>query len=290
MCVETLTWVFVPAQYETDEYTMGLTFDSADMPSHKWSADVKILIEEADVLADVGFGANMATFADRKCKHPEDKFKLGQRFWAKIQLENVVVNAKSITCETFKIHQTKDGDIDTTDMMETKYKFQETTDDEDAVNEHACSAELEATHFHKSVDGYDTLLETNIKIEYVQGHTQTRRLLLNVPQGMMQNQYDMNEFSVGESYLDMKDEMYRNSKREPDTDNLKLGLTLLDTDISDAFQTLQTADNSNILNYASYIFSVTAILVFGYMITQSYCQSQKKADSDFRLLTEEDIE
>jgi len=229
----------------------------------------------------------MATFSDRKCKHPEDKFKLGQRFWAKIQLENVVVNAKSITCETFKIHQTKNGVTDTTDMMETKYKFQETTDDEDAVNEHACSAELEATHFHKSVDGYDTLLESNIKIEYVQGHTQTRRLLLNVPQDMMQNQY---EFAVGDISLDMKDKMYRNAKREPDTDNLKLGLTLLDTDISDAFQTLQTADDSYILNYASYIFAVTAILVFCYLITESYCQSKRKADSDFRLLTEEDIE
>jgi hypothetical protein len=289
MCVETLKWEFVPAKYEDSKYTMQLTFTSADRPSHKWAADVGIDIEDADVLADVGFDAKMATYSDRQCKHQEDKFKLGQRFWAKIELNHLAVDAKSITCETFVIKQTKGDKTQETNMMETRYNFLQTTAEEDAVNEHTCGAELEATHFHKSEAGYDTLLESNIKIEYVQGHTQTRRLLLNVPNGMM-NKKSFGEFSVGEaSSDDMIDEMYKNTARKPDTDDLSLSLTLLDMDASGALETIQTV-NSNLNDYAAYIMFAAAFC-FVFMTMRMQCKTSKnKVDNDFRLLAEEDIE
>merc|ERR1711972_354253 len=47
------------------------------------------------------------------------------------------------------------------------------------LNTHICGAELESHHFHISVDGYDTLLETEILITYDQ--TNTRRKLIQIP-------------------------------------------------------------------------------------------------------------
>jgi len=293
MCVETLTWIFVPVGIQQDKYNMKLTFTSADMPSHKWSANVGIDIEDADVLADVGFGADMKTCKDKKCTATQDKFRLGDRFWANIKLKDLAVNATSIICETFVIKQTKDGKEIPTNMMESPYKFKETKASEDELNEHSCSAELDATHFHKSVEGYDTLLETDIKIEYVQGHTQTRRLLLNLaPQGMMKDQEYMDEeISVGSSDMDMTDEMYKNTPRKsPDTEGLSMSLTLLDMDASDALKTVEGIVDSNLNDYSAYII-LAAALCFVLMTIRMYSKSSKsKAENDFRLLAEEDIE
>jgi hypothetical protein len=291
MCVETLTWIFVPVDYQADKYEMTLTFKSADMPSHDWSANVNIDIQDADVLADVGFGADMKTCKDKKCNTKQDTFRLGDRFWAHINLTHLAVNSSSITCETFIIKQTKDGKPTETNLMESKYNFKQTKPSEDKLNEHSCSAELESTHFHKSVEGYDTLLESDIKIEYVQGHTQTRRLLLNLaPQGMMQDQKYMDEISVGSSSADMTDEMYKSTPRKSDDkDSLSLPLTLLDMDASEALKTVEMV-NSNINDYSAYIM-LAAALCFAFMTIRLYSKSsQNKADSDFRLLAEEDIE
>merc|ERR1711874_788607 len=67
--------------------------------------------------------------------------------------------------------------LPTTDLKaEAKYAF---TEYNRTGNTHVCGAELESHHFHVSVDGYDTVLETEILIAYDQ--TNTRRHLVSIP-------------------------------------------------------------------------------------------------------------
>merc|ERR1712060_1010006 len=81
----------------------------------------------------------------------------------------------------------------------------------------------ESHHFHISVDGYDTLLETEIIITYDQ--TNTRRKLIRVPfteEMFNAAGYDLtDEWALGESVeLSEEDLAFQNTKRAPDTDDM----------------------------------------------------------------------
>merc|ERR1712228_863309 len=90
----------------------------------KFDSVVSIDIKQADVLADVGFTTEIDTYADSDCTTPKEKFILGSKFYTKVKLSNMIIDAASITCNTYKVKQTKGTTVTTTDMKaETKYAF-----------------------------------------------------------------------------------------------------------------------------------------------------------------------
>jgi hypothetical protein len=85
---------------------------------------------------------------------------------------------------------------------------------------------LESHHFHVSVDGYDTLLETEILIHYDQ--TNTRRKLVQIPftKDMWEAAgYDMEyEYELGAAEMSEEDLEFQNTKRAPDQDDMVVDL------------------------------------------------------------------
>merc|ERR1711972_876757 len=176
LCVETLYWKFVPKQYRENTYEITLEFILRGT-GEKFTSIAAIDIKQGDVLSDIGFTTDIKSYDDEACTKANNKFILGQKFYTKISLSDLIVKTNNITCNTYKIKQTKNGVTTTTDLKaEVKYAFMEKKAE---LNNHICGAELESHHFHISVDGYDTVLETEILITYDQ--TNTRRKLIQIP-------------------------------------------------------------------------------------------------------------
>jgi len=223
LCVEELEWTFYPAKYHENTYEIDLEFTLVGT-GETFTTTAAIDIKQGDVLADVGFDASIDAYKTKECTGEKMKtFSLGQKFFTKIVLDNLVVPTTNITCNTYKIIQEKDNQEIVTDMKaETKYNFVElkSTVPKDS---HICGAELESHHFHVSVDGYHTTLETEIEIEYDQKNT--RRHLIRTPltRDMLQAAgYYENEVEVGSAEFSEEDLMYQNTKRAPETDDMVL--------------------------------------------------------------------
>merc|ERR1719361_1611391 len=84
-----------------------------------------------------------------------------------------------------EIKQTKGTVVEKTNMKEPKYNFVEKQAGKNVV---ICGAELEATHFHITVDGYRTDLEIAIIVDYVQGKQKDIRLRRRLSNSFMETQ------------------------------------------------------------------------------------------------------
>jgi hypothetical protein len=169
LCVETVTWTFAPAGYEDQNYNIGVEFALLHGLG-SFVADVTMSIKQADVLGDIGFTTDLKLYTDDKATTESSSFDLGQTFFAKIDLSDLIVNTETITCSSMKIEQTKAGVTTETDMItDPIYNFAETSP---GLNSIMCSAELSTKgteQFHISVDGYDTDLIVGLTVTYVQG-------------------------------------------------------------------------------------------------------------------------
>jgi hypothetical protein len=231
LCVEELQWKFIPKTYTQNAYEIDLEFtlrldEGSAGVAEKFTTTASIDIKQGDVLSDIGFTSAITPYEDEACTVQQSKFRLGQKFWTKIVLTDLVVPTHNITCNTYKIKQTKAGQTTETDLKaEAKYNYVELNSTTPA-NSHICGAELESHHFHVSVDGYDTLLETEILIHYDQ--TNTRRKLIQIPftKEMWEAAgYDMEyEVSVGDAELSEEDLAFQNTKRAPDQDDMVVDL------------------------------------------------------------------
>jgi len=241
LCVEQLVWTFVPKQYRDNTYEIEFEF-SMFVIGNKFTTIAAIDIKQGDVMDDIGFTSNIATFKDANCTLSSNKFILGQKFWTKITLTDLIVDAETIVCNTYKIKQTKNGALETTDLKaEVKYAFEQKPAVSNSV---ICGAELESHHFHISVDGYDTVLETEIVITYSQTRRIRRKLVtiplsgnrfgaayekLNLksfaedPQALFFDhdiQLNKEEMSIGDVKPNEIDQAFRNAERSPDTDDM----------------------------------------------------------------------
>lgn len=264
MCVETVDWTFVPKQYKANTYEIELEFTNVGT-GEIFTTIAAIDIKQADVLDDIGFTSALTTYDDQACTAAATTFMLGQKFYAKVALTNLVVNTASITCNTFKIKQTKNGAVTTTDLKaETKYNFEEVVQ---TGNNHVCGAELESHHFEVSINGYDTLLETEILITYDQ--TNTRRLLISMPleKGAGPEEGEVQLASV----LDDKDYMFRNTPRAPDIDEMTAELYIEAEGSEEVADVLMNSSTKwKVLNIAG-LFSLVgaAGFVFGYFSSKT---------------------
>jgi len=214
LCVEEVEWKFYPAKYHENTYEIDLEFTQRST-GEKFTTTAAIDIKQGDVLSDIGFTSTITPYEDKECKVQTSKFRLGQKFYTKIELTDLIVNTNNITCNTYKIKQTKNGQVTTTDLKaESKYNFEEVAQTAGS-NKHICGAELESHHFHVSVDGYDTVLETEILITYDQ--TNTRRMLVSTP---LTKDYFEEAALAEAAALDDEDMKFRNTPRAPDADDM----------------------------------------------------------------------
>jgi len=212
----------------------------------------------------------------------------------------MIIDADTISCETYKIKQTKDSKTSVTDMKaELKYAFVQRKHPT-AKNTHICGAELESHHFHVSVDGYDTVLETEILITYNQ--TNTRRQLISVPlseamwddeiMNVMEDEFglgddDFVEVGVATQY-DETDLAFQNAKRAPDTDDMTCDLFVED-EVAKAAEvgSLMNPESSKLFLTMSFCVMVVGALGFIFGYSQSKGDSyQKIKDSNAGLLVE----
>jgi len=221
LCVEEVEWKFYPAKYHENTYEIDLEFTQRSI-GQPFTVTAAIDIKQGDVLSDIGFTADIVAYEDEECKVESVKFRLGQKFYTKITLQNLVINAATIKCNTYRIIQEKDQQETITDMMaEAKYAFVEIPSN--TINTHICGAELESHHFHISVEGYHTRLETEIEITYEQGNTRRKLIQIPLTRQMLEaaGYYDIEyETAIGMSDLSEEDLEFQNTKREPDTDDM----------------------------------------------------------------------
>jgi len=275
LCVEIFEWTFAPKEYESGAYdvTINLDFDlKGTLPSFTASASIR-LEEPADVLEKVGFETAVTMYEDEDLTTTSEAFVLGQRFYAKIVLSNLVVNTASITCEAMTVTQTDDfGDDEVTNMMEDIYKFEQTATD--LANTAICSAELESPHFHVSLDGWETELEIELSITYVQGKQENvllRRRLMG--------KNNLKETAVSDA--DHEDEFFANAKREPEEKNVNCGFSITAETESMLASFVETwTENSR---YAG-LFLVISVVLAGFAMNQLLYQ---KTDAHKYLLDEE---
>jgi len=275
LCVEELAWKFYPRKYKENTYEIELEFDLKNLPQ-KFTTIAAIDIKQGDVLSDIGFTSSIATYNDSNCTVANNKVILGHKFYTKIELTDMIVDAENITCNTYKIKQTKNGNTEVTDMKaELKYAFMEKKVIPAQKNTHICGAELESHHFHVSVDGYDTVLETEILISYDQ--TNTRRKLISIPlsKSMLDDEMwdvevgmsddGIEEVGVGIAQYDHTDQEFRNTKRAPDQDDMIVNL-FVETEKSTAVGAFMDQDSSKLFLSMSVCILIVGALgfVFGY--------------------------
>merc|ERR1719499_839815 len=114
LCVETVTWTFKPEDYTGGDYDVNidLEFDlqenaqNQDLPSFRASAEINIK-GETDVLGEVGFVTSIVMYNNKLClpEHQTSVFNLAQKFWAKIELSNLVVATEDIQCTGMTVIQ-----------------------------------------------------------------------------------------------------------------------------------------------------------------------------------------
>jgi len=274
-------------------YEIELEFDLKNLPQ-KFTTIAAIDIKQGDVLSDIGFTSSIKTYNDTNCTVASNKFILGHKFYTKIELTDMIINAENITCNTYKIKQTKNGNTEVTDMKaELKYAFMQKSpmitnaagNEVKEVNKHICGAELESHHFHVSVDGYDTVLETEILIEYDQ--TNTRRHLLQIPLSKASMFDDMGEAEVGASaeYSD-EDMAFREAKREPDQDDMTCEMFVEPESVKAVGAALDLENSSILLTMSLCVLIVGALgFAFGYA-QQKGKQYQAIPDNKSSLLVE----
>jgi len=186
LCVEKVTWTFAPKGYEQTSYDIPIEF-SLKKNLGTFVTFAKVNVKQADVLGDIGFGANAALYKDAAATQTATSFQLGDKFYIKITLEKAAVDAASINCEKLTLTQTNDaGAKKATNMKEAQYNFME---NQSALNTVICGSELAGTGFYARVDGYHTDLEIIVKVNYKQGKQadiiRLRRRLIAAPNPVM---------------------------------------------------------------------------------------------------------
>merc|ERR1712187_457832 len=104
LCVEELQWTFYPKKYKENAYESDLQFTSRGT-AETFTTTAAIDIKQADVLADIGFTSSIVPYEDEACTIQQSKFKLGQKFYTKIVLTDLIVPTTNIACNTYKIKQ-----------------------------------------------------------------------------------------------------------------------------------------------------------------------------------------
>jgi len=193
LCVEIVEWTFTPFVKSDGTYSINLVFDQQlDLPS--FIAMAEITIAKSDVLGSVGFDKTITLWEDvSSLGVPENEsyeFQIGERFWAMIELSNLVVDTDTIACTKFTVTQypeeadLTDKSIDPIedgvhDMLNIDvYNFQKhaTTLKDTAI----FGAELELETFYLSLTGVTSVLDVGISITYQQGsqeYLSLRRIL-----------------------------------------------------------------------------------------------------------------
>jgi len=229
LCVEILEWTFTPLKKSDGTYEINLVFDQKEgLPS--FIATAEITIAKSDVLGEVGFDTEITLWEDVDTVgvpfNENYKFQIGERFWAKIELSSLIVDADNIDCTEFIVTQypeEADVGIDPAidggvhDMMNNDvYKFQNhaTTLPNTAI----FGAELEVETFYLSVGGVKSELTVGLSITYKQGTQENVRL-----RRMLHGNSKWMETAVGED--DGTD--YASMDREPEERSLSLTFDIL---------------------------------------------------------------
>jgi hypothetical protein len=297
MCVQQLTWSFTPKEITsgTTRFQMTLLFYERST-THTWSTVADIRIQIADVLGSVGFSGGIQLYKERELTTTSDVFHVGDEFFAKITLSDLVVPPKTITCTQFQITQTVDGQPKPTDMMQSKYNFDQFDPDATSSDTWVCHAELQDPEFRKSQHGHDTLLQVIIEITYEQGFqygNDLRRVrrILNVPiskgKSIPSEANGLKQLSHGQAIN------YREQTREPECKEMEVGFTIAeDLEAKKVVQSMNVFEregketSSNIWNNALLLalgFSLVVMMV-------SYGMLYKKSKAmEYTPLVEEEL-
>merc|ERR1712062_967854 len=174
-------------QVTDSAYDIALEFKSRGA-DYTFQSIASIDIQQADVLADIGFDHKLTTFKDQACTEANTNFNLGDFVYVKIELSALVVEPKKIECKLMHVVQTKEGKPSKTDMKEKKdgsdeykYNFYQGATSSNTV---ICGAELESHHFHLFSEGYYTSFVIQIEVSYVEGTQKdivVERRFLSIP-------------------------------------------------------------------------------------------------------------
>jgi len=286
---------------------MTLEFLSKGGTVHE--ATASIFIEEADVLGDVGFDGTMVLYEEKECINKKDRYFLGDHLFAKISLTHLVINAKSISCEQFDITQKNPttGKPEVTDLKSDKdYDFHEfnLTDANGNViqNVHVCAAELQSPHFHRTADGYKSVLTANVTVEYETNAGTIRRQLnlhhssySNLDEMMLGESnipiLDIEEESIGESE---EDQYYENKVHDPEKTDLSAQFTIEDAVQSmNPFKAMQSNNQdgsvSNFYEKYTTVIIISGIALFGGILLAGLWRSSKRSPMESALLVDEEI-
>jgi len=272
-CVKTLTLGYTPLDLTTVPQAYDITLEFAQLATTEtFDIVATINLVLSDVLGDIEYTGEMEMYRDRALTDKATTYPVGEMFFAKITLSNLVVDAQTITCSSFQIKQTHNDVEELTDMKEDSYLFEEFTPT-GSTNTHVCAASLLAPKFHKSTQGLDATLLATVTVEYVQGYQQRRILQINL------NNY-FKEVDVGVSG---EDEMYASLERAPDTKDLDMGFSILDANPAKIVakmmgkQTFVTENNEQSDMYSKIIIGVGVGL--GVMLAYDIFTRRKKAES-----------
>jgi len=273
MCVQELVWSFTPKEITsgTTRFQINLQFYERNT-DHTWRTEADIRIEIADVLGSVGFTGAIQLYKERELTTTSDVFHVGDEFFALITLTDLVVPSKTITCTQFQITQTVDGQPKSTDMMQSKYNFDQFDPDVTAPDTWVCHAELQDPDFRQSEHGHDTLLQVIIEITYEQGlQSDLRRVrrILNVPitkgKSIPSEANDLKQLSHGQAIN------YREQTREPECKEMEVGFSIAeDMEAKKVVQTMNVFEKkekenaSNIWDNALFLalsFSLVVMIV-----------------------------
>jgi hypothetical protein len=306
LCVQELTWSFVPKPDQLDTaYEMTLEFIDRGGVTH--DATAEIFIETADVLGAVGFDGNMTLYEEKELLTESDKFYLGQQFFAKISLSNLIVDAKTITCKAFNITQTNPvtGAVEKTDLKgDDMYNFREfNLTGSKNKNKHICSAELESPHFHKTADGYTSVLIADVEITYEDG-SKVRRILKKTDnaidrlrkqkylEGRFKEEeiFDVmeNEEEVGD---DLLDDYYSNKEHAPEEKDMSVEMFIGDLNPFKAMN-LSPQNGAASTFYEKYTTTIiiSGITLFGGVLFAGWLHRRKNSMFNTNLLIDDEEE
>jgi len=298
LCVQELTWKFVPKAEQLDqEYDITLEF--ATIANTKFQSTATIFVEQADVLDTVGFDATLELYQEKECTNKKTTFYMGDQFFAKVSLSNLVVDAATITCDEFNITQANPvtNAIEHTDLKaDAKYNYQEFNF---TGNAHVCSAEIESPHFHRTVEGYDTNLLVDVVITYESGTVRRRTLSLEVPM----NAEQLEETDLGDEVLDvfededsvgdkMLDDYYSGLKHGPGSKDLSVQMFIEEMNPLKAWEMSTGTENNGAAStfYEKYtkVVIISGVALFGGILLAGMIRRRKESNLDTKLLVEDE--
>jgi len=309
LCIQTLTWDFTPkASLVGGQYDMVLEFMSKGGKKHEATATINI--QQADVLDDIGFGGTMVLYEEKECLNTKEKYYIGDHFFAKISLTNLIINAATIGCTEFDVTQTNPttNAVEPTDLKADKlYDYQEynLTDVNGALvaNTRVCSAELQSPHFHRTDEGYQSILTAKVQIEYETDLGTMTRRMLRFELGIGDQPVTHKEMALGEEASvgqNEEDAYYARKGHDSESKDLSVEMSILKNmnpiiENLNPFKTMETSKQDGSISkiyekYTKFIIICSVALLGGILLAGRVQKTKASSiDASFALMQEEEL-